>query len=52
MRTSLNFMKLWLQNVTNYKIIVFIAHEQNKNRGSVYLVFEYVEHDFHGIVDR
>jgi len=23
----------------------------NKNRGSVYLVFEYAEHDFHGIID-
>lgn len=28
-----------------------VAHKENKNRGSVYLVFEFVEHDLHGILD-
>lgn len=32
--------------------INILANRENKNRGSVYLVFEFVEHDFHGIIDR
>lgn len=31
---------------------MIIANRENKHRGSVYLVFEFVEHDFHGILDR
>ena len=30
---------------------IIIAHEQNKNRGSVFLVFEFMSHDLHGIID-
>lgn len=29
-----------------------IASRENKNRGSVYLVFEFIDHDLHGILDR
>jgi len=34
----------------NYNIST-LAHRENDNRGSVYLVFEYLEHDLHGIID-
>ena len=27
------------------------ARKENKNRGSVYLVFEYLDHDLHGLLD-
>ena len=30
---------------------LIIANKENKNRGSVYLVFEFVDHDLHGIFD-
>lgn len=32
-------------------IVTFIANRENKNRGSVFLVFEYVDHDFNGLID-
>lgn len=39
-------------SVPNILIYYGIANRENKNRGSVYLVFEFVDHDFHGIMDR
>eukprot|EP00347_Sterkiella_histriomuscorum_P012577 403368034 len=34
------------------EVVTSKPSRENKHRGSVYLVFEFVEHDFHGITDR
>lgn len=28
------------------------AHESNQNKGSIYMVFEYMDHDLTGLADR
>lgn len=35
-----------------FQVIIILASTENRRQGSVYLVFEFVEHDFYGIADR
>ena len=49
-----NIVKLENMLVSKRKhSLIFIneANQTNSNRGSVYLVFEYLEHDMNGVLD-
>jgi len=62
MREMKILKKLNHQNIVHLQEIVIskrnpcfltsLASTQNKLRGTVYMVFEYLEHDLHGIMDR
>jgi len=41
------------QNIVKLKeIVTSKAHESNQNKGSIYMVFEYMDHDLTGLADR
>jgi len=53
MREMKILKKLNHQNIVHLQeIVISKPSTQNKLRGTVYMVFEYLEHDLHGIMDR